>query len=66
MIIGTHRLTENQTAVVERATSCLLSSQVDDFLKYLSDRLRGKPQVRHSDLNHAVCAGLQRFGAARE
>jgi hypothetical protein len=66
MILGPHRLTTNQTLVVEQAASQLMCSRLDAFYKYLGDTLRAKQRIGDTDLWHATRAALHKFGATRE
>jgi hypothetical protein len=63
MVIGQHRLNENQACIVDRALSELMTSRQDDFLKYIGDGLRGQRHIRDSMLRHIVCSALVKFGA---
>jgi hypothetical protein len=62
MIAAHHKLTERQQLTVATAQAKLMTSQVDWFLKFVSDTLRAKQVIRDTDVRHACCAGLVKLG----
>jgi hypothetical protein len=40
-------------------------AQIDAFDKFITDVLRSKREIWDSDVSHAVCAALVKYGARR-
>jgi hypothetical protein len=58
-------LTERQRLILERAAADVPPAQIEAFDKFIADVLRSKREVWDSDVSHAVCAALVKYGARR-
>jgi hypothetical protein len=58
-------LTERQRSILQRAAADVPPAQIDAFDKFITDVLRSKREIWDSDVSHAVCAALVKYGARR-
>jgi hypothetical protein len=55
-------LTERQQLILRRAAADVSPARIEVFDKFVADVLRPMREVRDSDVAHAVCAALVKYG----